>query len=162
MTGATPGPTTLYRYGALAWFWRLLIAVGVLAGGALTAFAFRFGSPVFLAIALPLVAPGLFLGWVVATVVRLDGERLRVSTLLFVTRTIPRERLGRPRVRLRATVLIHQIDAPRLWVPVRGRAPIYLDLFAEVPDRAAFEAVFPLSPAIGAILDEGREDDGRE
>lgn len=155
-------PMTVYRYGALAWFWRLLIALGVLAGGAMVAFAIRFGSPAFLAIAAPLALPALFCGWVVATSVRLDGDRVRVATLLFVTRSIPCERLGRPRVRLRATVLLHQIDAPRLWVPVRGRAPVYLDLYAEIPDRAAFEAVFPLSPAVGAILDDGREDDGRE
>lgn len=143
----------IYRYGALAWFWRLLIALALLGGGALTGFAVRFRSAAFLATALPLLAPALFCGFVVATRIRVESGRLEVGTLLFLRRTFPLAALGRPKVRLRATAVTHQIDAPRLWVPVRGRLPIYLDLYASVPDRAAFEAVFPLSPAVGAILD---------
>lgn len=140
MTGE-PWPT-VYRYGRLAWLWRALIALGLLAGAALLAFAVHFRALHFVAVALPLVVPALFCGWVVATRVRVERDRLRVDTLLMVPRTVERHRLGRPRLRLRATAVTHQVDAPRLWVPVRGGAPIYLDLFASIPDRRAFAEVF--------------------
>lgn len=145
--------TPLYRYGALAWFWRLLIALALTAGAALLGFAVHFRSPAFVAMALPLVAPALFFGWVLATAIERREEQLRVSTLLFAVRRIPLDRLGRPRLRLRATAVTHQVDAPRLWVPVRGRLPVYIDLLAGVPDPAAFRAVFPLSPAMSSVLE---------
>lgn len=144
---------TLYRYGVLAWFWRLLIALALIAGGALLVFAVQFRSAAFVAMALPLLAPALFFGWVLATSIERRGEHLRVSTLLPGVRRIPLDRLGRPRLRLRATAVTHQIDAPRIWVPVRGRLPLYIDLLAGIPDPAAFRAVFPLSPAMSSVLE---------
>ena len=142
----------IYRYGRLAWLWRAMIAGAVVGGGVLVALSIPLRAPLFVLIALPLLLPALYCGWVVATSVQVEGEQLRVGTLLFFVRTVARHRLGRPRLRLRATAVTHQVDAPRLWVPVRGRAPIYLDLMAHIPDRAAFEACFPLSPAVGAML----------
>lgn len=146
--------TTIYRYGALAWFWRALILLGIGGGAALIGFAVHFRSAAFVAAALPLLFPALFCGWVVATSVRLDGDRIHVGTLLMIRRTLPLSALGRPRVRLLATAVTTQIDAPRAWVPVQRRLPVYLDLFAGIPDRRAFLRVFPLSPAVASVLDD--------
>lgn len=151
--GTAPRPVPLYRYGALAWVWRALIALALTGGGALLAFAVHFRSAGFVAMALPLLAPALFFGWVLATSIERRGEHLRVGTLLFAVRRIPLDRLGRPTLRLRATAVTHQVDAPRIWVPVRGRLPLYIDLLARVPDPAAFRDVFPLSPAVSSVLE---------
>lgn len=135
---------TIYRYGALAWLWRAM-GLAALAGGAfLAAAALHFQSLAFVAMALPLLAPPLLLGPMVATRVERTGEVVRVHTLAFVVRTLDRDSLGRPRVRERATALLTRIHAPRIWVPVRGGLPVYLDLLADIPDPAAFRSVFPV------------------
>lgn len=143
---------TIYRYGGLAWLWRILGLGAAAAGVFLLAAALRFDSWTFVAMALPLLAPPALLGPMVATRVDRVGDELTVRTLAFVTRTIPREALGPPRLRRKATALVTQVHAPRLWVPVRGGPPIYLDLLAEIPDLEAFRAAFPLPRDIASAL----------
>ena len=123
---------TLYRYGPIAWFWRAIIALGLLAGMACIAAG-------VVVPAIPIVVPALFFGLVV--VVRVDriGDALDVRTLLW-RRYVPRARLGSARRREYAQSEAGPIHAPRLWVPVRGGLPLYFDLLASIPDRGAFEA----------------------
>ncbi|MBT8402759.1 MAG: hypothetical protein KJP18_02805 [Gemmatimonadetes bacterium] len=66
-----------------------------------------------------------------------------------------RDALGRPHLRLTAAATLMQIDAPRVWVPVRGGLPIYLDLWAQIPDLAALQSVIPLSPALRRAIGGG-------
>jgi hypothetical protein len=135
----------LYRYGLLAWFWRVLLAIALAGGGALIGFAFG-GSWTLVWVALPLLLPAWFFGTVVATRVVRDGEVLHVATLLGWPRRVRLDRLGAPkryRVAYGETTSCH---APRLWQPVRGTLPLYLDLLATIPDRRAFEQVFGAIP----------------
>lgn len=151
MTEAAPSAgspvVVLYRYGALAWFWRGLIGLGGLGGVALLLAAVREAAPVLLLVAAPLLVPGLFFGCVVATWIDREGGTLRVGTLLGWRRRVRIDRLGVPKRRTFAYGHGHRIHAPRLWQPVRGGVPIYLDLLAAIPDRRAFEQVFGALPA---------------
>ncbi len=135
----------LYQYGWIAWFWRALIAVALTASAFLLLGAVRFGSWWFVAMALPLAVPSLFFPWVLA--VRIDqvaGEEIVVTNLFFLRRRIRRDALGRPRVKQTAQATVDHIAAPRAWIPVRGRSPIYVDLYANIPDPAAFRAFFKI------------------
>ncbi len=134
---------TVYRYGWLAWVWRLMGIAALAAVGFLAAMAVKFGSWSFAAMALPLALPLVLLP-MVATRVEVEGDTVRVATLAFLTRVVDRRALGRPRARRKATALLTRVHAPRIWVPVRGGLPIYLDLLADVPDPPAFRRVFPL------------------
>ncbi len=131
----------VYRYGALAWFWRVLLAGAIGGGAVLTAFAFTAGWWL-LAVALPLLLPAWFFGTVVATRVVRDGELLHVATLLGWPRRVRLDRLRAPTRYRRVYTDTQRIHAPRLWQPVRGTLPIYIDLLGHVPDPRAFEAVF--------------------
>ncbi len=146
---------TIYRYGVLAWFWRGLIAVALVAGTGLIALAVRFGDLWFAAMAAPLLAPAVLLGFMVATRIDRVGDRLRVRTLAFIPRTVDAARLGRPRLRLMATATLVQVSAPRVWVPIQRSLPIYVDLLADIPDLGAFHEVIPLSPAVRRALSDG-------
>jgi hypothetical protein len=138
----------LYRYGLLAWFWRTLIALGLGGGGLCLANGVVAADLGLAATGLPLLLPAVFFGGVVATSIdRLPGDRLAVGTLLGWRRTLPIARLGVPRRHTTAYADSTRIYAPRLWQPVRGRLPVYLDLLATIPDRRAFEAVFGQLPA---------------
>lgn len=155
VTEAKGDTMTIYRYGGLAWFWRIL-CLFALAGGGLCLFAaVRFGSWAFVGMAVPLLLPPLALGGVVATRVELDGDVVRVHTLALVRRTVHRSALGRPRARRKATALFTQVHAPRVWIPVRGGLPLYLDLLADVPDPQTFRRVFPIPRDMARGLGSG-------
>lgn len=136
---------TLYRYGWIAWFWRVLVLFA-LAGSAFLLFAaVRFGDWTFLAMALPIALPAILLPWMLAVrIERVDRDRILVTNLFFVRRRIPLSDLGRPRRRDKAQAMFRMIPAPRAWIPVRGRLPVYVDLFADIPDPNAFDAVFKI------------------
>lgn len=137
------GQVTIYRYGLLAWFWRVLIAVFFVIGGPGLLFGARNGSLLLVFGAMALLAPALFFGTVLAVRVdRLDDGQLRVWTLLFWRRHIPPGQLGLSRLRESYEGEYGPMYAPRLWVRVRRRLPIYLDLLATIPDRRAFAEVF--------------------
>lgn len=139
------GRVVLYRYGPMAWFWRVLIAGALAGGGALVGLAFT-GAWAPLWVGLPLVLPAWFFGVVVATRVVCDGGHLRVATLLGWPRRVRLDRLGTPKRYRHAYGDTTRFHAPRLWQPVRGKLPIYLDCLAHIPDRRAFEQVFGALP----------------
>jgi len=133
--------TTIYRYGWLAWIWRVGISLFLIGG----TFFLVVGqnAPWLLLGAAALLGPSLFFGAVVAVQAdrQEDGE-LRIWTLLFWRRRIRPEQLGRSRLRN----LYHgdhtQFYAPRLWVSVRGQMPVYFDLLGEIPNRKTFGETF--------------------
>ena len=138
----------IYRYGPVAWVWRLLAGAGLVGGVALAVFGFREGWLAGLGIALPLVLPALVLGPMVAVRVdRLPDGRVEVRTLAFWRRRLDRGRIGTPRLKIYAQATVGGVSAPRIWVPVKGGLPIHVDLLGEIPDRKAFLAVFSLPPA---------------
>ncbi len=87
----------------------------------------REREPGLFCVAAVFLAPALFFGMTLAVRVDCMGEDdLRVSTLLFWRRQICRRELA------------YQdeygiIYAPRVWVSVRGRLPIYFDLLGKFP-----------------------------
>lgn len=134
---------TIYRYGIVAWVWRMLIALFLFGGAICLVFGVRHGEPWLLLLALVLLAPALFFGGALAVQVdRLDDGQLLVSTLLFWRRRVRPEQLRPGRLRESYENESGPIYAPRLWVRLRGRLPIYFDLLATIPDRRAFAAVF--------------------
>jgi hypothetical protein len=140
---------TLYRYGRIAWIWRALI-LAALVGGSICVYAgVTLEAPVLLPVAAPVILPALFFGFVVATRVEglADGS-LRVHTLLFARRRVDRARLGTTRVHFFAQATVTRVYAPRAWVGVRRGLPIYLDLFAEIPDRRAFANTFRIDRGV--------------
>lgn len=145
---------TIYLYGRIAWVWRAMGGLALSGGLLLGALAVRFGDWTFVAMATPLLAPVFALGWMVATRVDAHEDHVRVWTLGFARRRIPRAALGRPHLRLTAGGTFEQIPAPRIWVPVRRGLPVYFDLLAQIPDLDAFEAVVPLSPAVRQAIRE--------
>ena len=75
-----------------------------------------------------------------------DGDRLLVVTLSGLLRRIDCARLGVPTRRTKAYNEGVAVHAPRLWMPVRGGLPLYVDLLGTVPDRRGFERVFGALP----------------
>jgi len=133
---------TVYRYGLLAWFWRILIVGFLIGGGICLVFGARAGQPALLFIAVALLAPALFFGAVVAVRVdRLGDGEVRVWTLLFWQRRLSQEQVGPPR---RRPFGWGESGPHGLWVPVRGGLPIYFDPLANIPDRNAFAATVRL------------------
>jgi hypothetical protein len=139
------GRILLYHYGPSAWFWRALMLPAIALGAYLATFSLR-GEWVGLAVGLPLLLPAVFFGAVVATRVERHGDWLHLRMLLWPRRRVRIDRLGVPIRRRTAQATVSHIWAPRLWQPVRGRLPFYLDLLAQIPDRRAFEAVFGALP----------------
>jgi hypothetical protein len=132
----------LYRYGWIAWIWRILI-FGALGGAGALIWAGGPAEPTPYLVAAPIVLPALFFGHVVATgIVRLPDGTLVVTNLLFLRRRMVRASLGRPRKRPWAQTLYGRIHAPTVWIPVRGGLPVYLDLLGEIPDRPALANMF--------------------
>ena len=129
---------TIYQYGWAAWVWRVLIAFGLAAGGALVAVALRDRALESLLTALPLLAPSLYFGYVLAVRIDVDGPVLRVWTLIFWRRTIALERIRPGRVSTHAQGYSGPIHAPRAFVPVRRGLAIYVDLLATIPDKRRF------------------------
>lgn len=147
MTAGDPGSASevFYRYGKLAWLWRLLAGLGIAAGALLIFLAFRFGSWVFVASALPLLVPSVTLPWMVAySIDRLGDDEIEVVNLFGMRRRVSRNDLEKPRFKRTAQATFTHIDAPRAWIGVRGGAPIYVDLYATIPDPAAFRKFFRL------------------
>ena len=145
---------TIYRYGRIAWVWRVMGALALAGGLLLVLLAVRFGDWTVIAMAAPLLIPVVALGWMVATRVDVDDDHIRVWTLGFGRRRIDRAALGRPHLRLTAGGTFEQIPAPRIWVPVRRGLPVYFDLMAYIPDLDTFEEVVPLSPAVRRAISD--------
>ncbi len=139
---------TLYKYGVLAWLWRLFIGAGVvLAVGFLTAFVASWNLWPLVG-ALALAAPTIFFGTVlVVRADRINDDTLRVETLLFFRRRIAVGRLGAPSVRRKYQDEAGEFNAPRVWVPVKGALPLYFDLLGQIPERQAFLKTIGLSAA---------------
>jgi hypothetical protein len=127
----------------MAWFWRVLIIAAQGVGWFLVFIGFVNAEFWAYLVAAPLILPGWFFGHVVASQVELlDYGHLVVTTLMGAKRRLTREDLGKPRTFFYAQTEFSQVYAPRTWIPVRGRWPIYLDLYGEIPDRKAFASVF--------------------
>lgn len=137
--------TLLYRYGRLTWIWRTMGAAALLAAGGLGVLAARTGGWWLLAVALPLTLPVIALFPMVATRIELvphGGGRatealLRIGTLAGITRHVPCSAVKGFRYRDTAATESGQIRAPRVWVLVRAGMPVYVDLLADIQDRAS-------------------------
>lgn len=137
---------TLYRYGPIAWVWRVVLLIAIAAGVASVVLGVRLGSFALGLSGAILLAPSLFFGAVLAVQVdRVDGGVLQVQTLMFWRRRVAVTRLGAPRLRQTAEGDAGSFYAPRAWIPVRGSVPIYIDLLGRIADRRAFGAVFGLT-----------------
>lgn len=136
---------TIYQYGWAAWVWRVLIAFGLTAGGLLVAVAVRDAAVPSLLTALPLLAPSLYFGHVMAVRIDIEGDVLRVWTLSFWRRTIALNRIRTASVRTHAQGYSGPIYAPRAFIPVRGGLAIYVDLLATIPDTRRFHEALRLA-----------------
>jgi hypothetical protein len=122
-----------------------MAGVGIVAAVFLTVMAIRFGEWAFIAMALPLGLPSIALPLALAVrIERTSNDEVVVTNLFFVRRRIRRESLGKPRVRLTAQGALTHLPAPRAWIPVRRAWPVYVDLYADIPDPAAFRSFFRL------------------
>lgn len=138
------GCVPLYRYGPVIWVWRgllALVAFGSLAVVVATSSAWQAWL-----LAGPLLLPGAFFGFVVASRIDLLGDRLRVVTLCGLRRNLARDRLGVPVLWVRAYSNGRPMHAPRWWVPVRGGLPLHVDLLGTIVDARAVERVFGAWP----------------
>lgn len=138
----------LFRYGWIAWIWRTLILLAGVGGGTLLVHSVLKGSWGLFATSMPVLLPAVFLGLVVA--VRIDRGSdgvIRVVTLSFWRRRIVAKRIGRPKFREHAQTDYGSLHAPRLWVPVKGGLPIFIDLLGDIPDKGTFGKVFGRSPS---------------
>jgi hypothetical protein len=89
----------LYRYGRIAWIWRILI-FGLLGGAGALIWVGGPTEPALYLVVAPIVLPALFFGHVVATgIVRVGDGTLVVTNLLFLRRRMVRASFGRPRKR---------------------------------------------------------------
>lgn len=138
----------IYDYGPLAWFWRALISMGIVSGGLGLTLALRHSDVLPFLVSLPLVLPAVVFSVLVAVRIRVDPQgMLSVSTLSFLRRRIPRSRLRGVKVSEWATGSHGaRVLAPRAWVKVHRSLPIYLDLYARIPDRGAFLKAIPIPP----------------
>ncbi|MEO0421049.1 MAG: hypothetical protein AAF184_01855 [Pseudomonadota bacterium] len=136
-------PRVVYRYGALAWVWRAMIAVAIaLTAGALL-LDLSLGEWGVTYVALPMFVPAVIGGWVTVTRIEVpagEGKVLEVRNLFGIRRRIKRRRLRGTWKRDTVYGTYGQpLPAPRLWVWVRGGMPLYLDLLAPLVDRAALQ-----------------------
>lgn len=138
----------LYKYGAMSWVWRGLIAFGlILASGFLITGLASWSFWLFVG-GLAMIAPSLFFGTVlVVQAEKTADETLEIRTLLFFRRRIELVRLGAPVVRRKYHDAVLDFDAPRAWVPVKGSLPLYFDLLGQIPDRQAFMKTVGLTSA---------------
>jgi hypothetical protein len=136
---------TIYRYGWIAWVWRVLALSGIGGAGLFLGLAVRSG-PWWLALAgVVLGTPAVVLPWLVAARIdRRSEEEIVVTNLFFFPRRIERPRIGHPRLRRTAHGSLPTVAAPRAWIPVRGGLPVYLDLYATIPEPAAFRSFFDI------------------
>lgn len=137
----------IYRYGPVAWIWRLLAFAGIAAALALCALAWREAALWPLGVALPLALPAVLLPMVAVRIEQREPGVIVVQTLAFWRRCLPVSALGAPRLKIYAQGSVGGVDAPRIWVSVRGSWwPIHVDLMGDIPDRKAFLSVFRLPP----------------
>lgn len=137
---------TIYRYGWVGWVWRVLIVGAQGLGWFLVYAGFLHAEFWLYLVAAPLILPGWFFGHVVAAQVDLlDHGELVVTTLMGKHRRLTRNDLGKPRLFFYAQATVTYIFAPRAWIPVRNKWPIYLDLYGQIVDRKAFIAVFGIA-----------------
>lgn len=136
----------LYRYGAMTWFWRAVIAAALAGGAGVALLAVQSADPGLLIFTLIMVIPALFFGavFVVQIDCRTDSS-LAVQTLIFWRRRIDSTRLGAPRLRQLAQTNSRAVYAPRVWIPVRGSLPLYIDLLGTIADRSAVSATFGIA-----------------
>lgn len=134
--------TTIYAYGPMAIVWRVLIALGLVAGLVLVYVGVLQWAPWLIMVGLPLLLPALFFGLVVVVRVERFSDGSLLVTQLFGSRYLVRAELGVPRVRQFAESDAARYHAPRAWIPVRGGWPLYLDLLGDIPDRSAFVNTF--------------------
>lgn len=136
---------TLYRYGPVAWLWRVLIGVGLAGGLGSLLMGAAQGAPVLLVIGMVLLAPALYFGSVVAVSIDcVDGEFLSVVTLLFRRRRVAVSHVAVPHFRKHYEDESGTLYTPRLWIPVRGQWPVYVDLLGDIPDKQLFGHVLGL------------------
>ena len=138
------GQVTLYRYGLLGGLWRLLAVFGFLGGGLMLWFTSMTGSLWYVVASAALAGPSLFFPLVLADRIELDGDTLVVRNLFYVTRRIGRDEFEQPRIKRSAQSLGQMVPAPRAWLRVRGRLPVYLDLWADIPDPQRFKKALKL------------------
>lgn len=138
-------PRRIYAYGPLAWIWRALIFPALGASALVLFVAGRELNFTLVLVALPLLIPSVFFGTAVATTVHRDGNTLLVRTLLFQLRRIDITSLGKPVRRELAQNWDGAFHAPRMWIPVKGGIPVYLDLLTNTIDRNALAAVLRAS-----------------
>ncbi len=138
-----PEHRILYRYGHIAWVWRVGIAAAIAVTGASTLLGVSSGDWTLFYVAQPLFLPSMLGGWVTATRIELppgSDSDLRVRNLLGVSRRIARHRLRGAWKRDTVYGSVGQaLPAPRLWVWVRGGLPFYLDLLAPQFEHAALQ-----------------------
>jgi hypothetical protein len=148
-TRTFPPATTIYRYGWMAWFWRLLVLPGAVAGALAIWYGVRLDSLSLIVMGIALLGPSYFFGMTLAVRIdRMDGSRLRISTLLFWRRYLDRSKFGTPRFREKYHDEYSTMYAPRLWQPVRGHLPIYIDLLGDIPDGDVFRLFFHVPPGV--------------
>ena len=131
---------TIYRYGWVAWVWRVLVGGWLGASAFLLVIAVHFGDWWLGAGIILVGVPVVVLPWMLA--IRIDRtaeEEIVVTNLFFVRRRISRSALGFPRLRLIAHGAV-KTRAPRAWIPVQGGLPIYVDLYGTFPDPVAFRS----------------------
>lgn len=143
-SGLQHDPQLLYRYGPVAWVWRVLGALALAGGALLVAAAMRLGEWWLALIALPLALPVLVLFPMVATRITLRGGVLEVTTLAGVRRRVPREHITGHTYRETAAGEFTSLYAPRVWVHVRGGLPIHVDLMGRIPDPSTLSAALGL------------------
>lgn len=129
---------TLYRYGWLAWVWRVLIAIGLGLGAVSFAAGILMQSGLMAVAAFALIGPAAFFGVVVVVRAdRHDDGTLEIWTLLFWRRRIHPTRLRQPTVHIIYRTIYTNLHAPRVWVQVIGGPPLYFDLLGQIVNRPA-------------------------
>ena len=139
------GTVEIYRYGPVAWVWRVMAGAGLFAAGALLWLAWRGASLAPLFMAIPLALPGLVLAPMVAVKIRLlEDGRVEIHTLAFWRRRLDPSRLGKVHHKTHAQAYVQRVSAPRIWVSVRGGLPIHVDLCGTIPQRETFRRLFDI------------------
>lgn len=128
--------------------WRAIIAAGLALAAPLVVAGVVTLNPLLLVGALALIGPSVFFGVVlVVSADRQDDGMLAIGTLLFIRRRIDPSRLGPPVVRVLYRTIHATLNAPRVWVPVKGGLPLYIDLLGRVVNRQELLAAIRLRAA---------------
>ena len=144
-----PHPTPMYRYGIMAWFWRLLITAALVFGGLLFWIGAQKFELVLMLMGAIILTPALIFGSIVVVAIddNMDGT-LSFSALLPWRRRAQRTSIGRPRLRKHYQGDVHRMHAPAIWVRIGGWLPIYIDLLGDTVGttfRRRRREVFPIA-----------------